>query len=181
MIWGMRPSTLGRTSSHQALLRPHISRLSAVPPSSIPQTRSLGENYFAVDDRPIILFDGVCNLCNGGVNTALKFDKKGALRFAALQSDAGKTLLQRSGRNPDDISSIVLVEESGSFIKSDAILRIAKYLQIPFPVLAQFALPLPRFVRDGVYDQIAGSRYDVFGKSTVCRMKDDDRLDRFVE
>jgi predicted DCC family thiol-disulfide oxidoreductase YuxK len=92
--------------------------------------------------------------CNGGVNTALKFDKNGELRFAALQSDAGRTLLQRSGRNPDDISSIVLVEESGSFIKSEAILRIAKYLQIPFPVLAQLALPLPTFIRDGVYDQV---------------------------
>jgi predicted DCC family thiol-disulfide oxidoreductase YuxK len=120
-------------------------------------------------------------LCNGGVNTALKFDKEGALRFAALQSDAGKALLRRSGRAPDDISSIVLVEENGSYIKSEAILRIAQYLQIPFPLLAQLAFPLPTFVRDGVYDQIAGSRYDIFGKSTVCRMKDADQMDRFVE
>jgi predicted DCC family thiol-disulfide oxidoreductase YuxK len=88
------------------------------------------------------------------VNTALKFDKKGTLRFAALQSNAGKALLQRSGRKSDDISSIVLVEETGSFIKSEAILRIAKYLQIPFPLLAQFVFPVPTFVRDGFYDQV---------------------------
>ena len=92
--------------------------------------------------------------CNGGVNTALQFDKKGALRFAALQSDAGKALLRRSNRSPDDISSIVLVEESGSFIKSEAILRIANYLDIPFPLLAQPAWVVPKFVRDGVYDQV---------------------------
>lgn len=95
-----------------------------------------------------------CCRCNGGVNTALNFDKEGKVRFAALQSDAGKQLLRRSGRSPDDISSIVLVEENESFIKSDAILKIAQYLQLPFPLLGSLGLPVPQFVRDGIYDQV---------------------------
>lgn len=95
----------------------------------------------------------VCR-CNGGVNTALNFDKKGALRFAALQSEAGKRLLKRSGRAPDDISSIVLVEASGSYVKSEAVLRIAKYLEIPFPVMAQLGFPFPLFFRDAIYDAV---------------------------
>lgn len=171
---------VGTKTYSPSLIRPTSRRSSAVRSSAVPRTRSIGEDYFVKDERPIILFDGVCNLCNNGVNTALKYDKKAALRFAALQSDAGKALLQRSGRRPDDISSIVLVEKSRCFIKSEAILRIAKYLQIPFPVLAQLALPLPLFLRDSLYDQVAGSRYDVFGKSTVCRVKDSSHMDRFV-
>ena len=93
--------------------------------------------------------------CNGGVNTALRFDQRGSLRFAALQSNAGKQLLQRSGRAPDDISSIVLVEDDASYIKSEAILRIAKHLELPFPVVAQLGLPFPLFFRDTVYDAVS--------------------------
>jgi predicted DCC family thiol-disulfide oxidoreductase YuxK len=68
-----------------------------------------GDEYFQADSRPVILFDGVCNLCNGGVNFMLDWDRRGEFRLAALQSPAGRKLLQRSGRSPDDISSIVLV------------------------------------------------------------------------
>ena len=89
------------------------------------------------------------------MNTALRFDRKGALRFAALQSGAGKELLKRSGRSPEDISSIVLVEPDSSHIKSEAILRIGKYLELPFPVLVQFGFPFPLFFRDTIYDQVS--------------------------
>ena len=76
------------------------------------------DDYFAQDKRPVILFDGVCNLCNVAVNVVLQTertaaDSPGAVRFAALQSAAGRALLQRAGRAPDDISSIVLVEPTG--------------------------------------------------------------------
>ena len=80
-----------------------------------------GDRYFdAGDARPVILFDGVCNLCNGGVNLALDLDPPGELRFAALQSSAGRALLRRSGRDASDISSIVLVERDRSYVKSGA-------------------------------------------------------------
>ena len=77
------------------------------------------------DSRPVILFDGVCNLCNGGVNFMLYFDTGAVHRMAALQSNAGRELLPCCGRRPDDISSIVLVEPGGCFVKRCA--RTAKW------------------------------------------------------
>lgn len=138
-------------------------------------------NYFANDTRPIILFDGVCNLCNGAVNFMLDIDTKGAYRLAALQSPAGRALLQRCGRNPDDISSIVLVQANGQHhIRSEAVLRIAEGLQVPFPIVAAALLPIPRMVRDPLYDLVANNRYIVFGRTPACRMSDTRSADRFV-
>jgi predicted DCC family thiol-disulfide oxidoreductase YuxK len=111
----------------------------------------------------------------------LDWDKAGVYRFAALQSPAGRALLQRSNRSPDDISSIVLVEENISYIKSEAILRIALRLGIPFPILASLGLLFPRGFRDFTYDQIADNRYNFFGKSGECRLSDNRFAERFVE
>lgn len=141
----------------------------------------LGAHYFTQqDNRPIILFDGVCNLCNNGVKFMLDNDRQARCRFAALQSHAGATLLRRAGRSPDDISSIVFVEEDQSHIKSEAILRIAQCLDSPFPLLASLGLLVPLQLRDFVYDIIANNRYQLLGKSDMCRMKDDKFADRFI-
>ncbi|KAL7448996.1 hypothetical protein ACHAWC_001105, partial [Mediolabrus comicus] len=78
--------------------------------------------------RPIILFDGVCNLCNSAVNLALDWDPSGKLRFAALQSKVGQNLLQAHGRDANDISSIVFITPKGAYTKSDAILGITQEL-----------------------------------------------------
>mmetsp|Transcript_14136 Transcript_14136/g.45095 ORF Transcript_14136/g.45095 Transcript_14136/m.45095 type:complete len:176 (+) Transcript_14136:611-1138(+) len=137
--------------------------------------------YFATDQRPIILFDGVCNMCNGGVNLALDWDKEGRCRFAALQSEVGKNLLVECGRGADNISSIVLVEEGAHWVKSDAVLRIGQLLEMPIPILASLAFPVPSFIRDGVYDTVADNRYSVFGYSDSCRLGDDRFADRFVQ
>ena len=98
--------------------------------------RVLAKKVFESDERPIILYDGVCNLCNGGVNFMLDWDspneERGNFRFAALQSDVGRALLQRSGRRPDDCNSIILALKDGStYAKGDAVLRIG---QVCFPV-----------------------------------------------
>ena len=93
--------------------------------------------------------------CNGGVRFALNTDTHARLRFAALQSDTGRRLLQRCGRRPDDITSIVLVEQDRCSIKSEAILRIARLLEQPFPVVAALLFPLPGIVRDAFYDQVS--------------------------
>ncbi|GJS76491.1 DCC family protein, chloroplastic [Tanacetum coccineum] len=92
------------------------------------------------------------------------------MRFESLQSDAGKNLLQRSGRAPDDISSVVLVEKSRSYIKSEAVLKIMEYIDLPFPQLAFFLQFVPLFVRDFVYENIADNRYAVFGRSDSCEI-----------
>eukprot|EP00850_Spirogloea_muscicola_P008840 SM000048S16552 [mRNA] locus=s48:452940:454169:+ [translate_table: standard] len=139
------------------------------------------DRYFAIDPRPIILFDGVCNMCNGFVNFMLDGDKDGKVRFAALQSEAGRALLRRSGRAPDDISSIVLVEKDGSYIKSEAVLKIARYLDFPFPPLSSLGFVAPGFLRDSFYDLVANNRYSILGKRDNCRITDNNFNERFIE
>ncbi|KAK1259043.1 DCC family protein [Acorus gramineus] len=126
--------------------------------------------FFRDDTRPIMLFDGVCNLCNGGVRFVRNNDRQRKIRFEALQSESGKKLLQRSGRSPDDISSVVLVEQDRSYIKSEAVLRIMEYLDLPFPQLALFLNLLPLFVRDFAYDNVANNRYAIFGRAESCEI-----------
>ncbi|CAK9324587.1 unnamed protein product [Citrullus colocynthis] len=127
-------------------------------------------NFFEKDTRPIMLFDGVCNLCNGGVRFVRANDRNRRIRLEALQSEAGKKLLRRSGRAPDDISSVVLVEKDRSYIKSEAVLRIMEHLDLPFPQLALFLQFVPLFVRNIVYDNIADNRYTLFGRSDSCEI-----------
>ncbi|KAK9281812.1 hypothetical protein L1049_004718 [Liquidambar formosana] len=127
-------------------------------------------SFFEQDSRPIMLFDGVCNLCNGGVRFVRGNDRNRKMRFEALQSEAGKKLLRRSGRAPDDISSVVLVEKDRSYIKSEAVLKIMEYIDLPFPQLAFFLQFVPLFVRDVMYDNVADNRYTIFGYSDSCEI-----------
>ncbi|KAF1002729.1 DCC family protein At1g52590, chloroplastic [Apium graveolens] len=146
--------------------------LSPLPPRSGVTAEMVKEtsSFFQQDSRPIMLFDGVCNLCNGGVKFVRDHDHQRKIRFEALQSEAGKKLLQRSGRSPDDISSVVLVEEDRAYIKSEAVLKIMEYIDLPFPQLAFFLQFVPLFVRDFVYENIADNRYAFFGRSDSCEL-----------
>ena len=145
------------------------------------------------DSRPVILFDGVCNLCHGGVNFVLDTDNtpNGVVRFAALQSKLGRELLERAGRSRDDMSTIVLVEKPSSssemkfYFKSDAVLRIGTYLGkfygIPLAPFAQLGTLFPNFIRDTVYDTVANNRYNLLGKTDECRFDASGRFDeRFL-
>ncbi|XP_062008235.1 DCC family protein At1g52590, chloroplastic [Rosa rugosa] len=127
-------------------------------------------SFFEDDTRPIMLFDGVCNLCNGGVKFVRDNDRNRRMRFEALQSEAGRKLLRRSGRAPDDISSVVLVEQDRSFIKSEAVVKIMEHIDLPFPQLAFFVQFVPLFIRDFVYDNVANNRYTIFGRSESCEI-----------
>ncbi|KAI4331213.1 hypothetical protein MLD38_029419 [Melastoma candidum] len=126
--------------------------------------------FFDQDNRPIMLFDGVCNLCNGGVRFVRANDRNRRMRYEALQSEEGRNLLRRSGRDPDDISSVVLVEKERAYIKSDAVLRIMQHIDLPFPQLAFFLQFVPGFLRDFAYDNIANNRYSLFGRSETCEI-----------
>ena len=147
------------------------------------------KRVFETDKRPIILFDGVCNLCNGAVNLALDWDPKGKLRFSALQSNVGRALLEVNGRKNDDISSIVLVTAKGAYTKSDAVLKITEELTPlglqflplkPLGVLGRYAVP--KFLRDIIYDGVADNRYDVLGKQDYCRFDGEGEFDdRFID
>lgn len=154
---------------------------------SQPNPKEVSRRVFEFDDRPVVLFDGVCNLCNGAVNLALDWDPKGRLRFAALQSNVGRALLQKNGRSADDISSIVLVTKKGAFIKSDAILIITEELT-PFkflpvkPAARLGRYVIPGFLRDLIYDGVADNRYSLMGKRNECRFDSDGEFeDRFVD
>eukprot|EP00986_Skeletonema_menzelii_P003019 scaffold884_cov154-Skeletonema_menzelii.AAC.5 len=149
--------------------------------------RAVLERVFEQDSRPIILFDGVCNLCNSAVNLALDWDPSGKLRFAALQSKVGQNLLQAHGRDANDISSIVFVTPKGAYTKSDAILGITQELNpLPFVPLKPLALAgqymVPQILRDAVYDGVANNRYSIMGKRDECRFDADGEFDdRFVD
>jgi predicted DCC family thiol-disulfide oxidoreductase YuxK len=145
------------------------------------------KKVFELDNRPIILFDGVCNLCNSAVNLALDWDPKGKLRFSALQSNVGRSLLQAHGRRADDISSIVFVTTEGAYTKSDAILGITQELNpLPFVPMRPLATLgrwiVPQFLRDLIYDGVADNRYSIMGMRDECRFVSDGEFDdRFVD
>ena len=106
----------------------------------------------------------------------------GSFRFASLQSTIGKSLLLRSGKKPDDISSIVLVTEDEAYFKSDAVLRIASKLDgnPVLPVVGKVGRIVPSFMRNTVYDFVATNRYR-FGEADQCRLDFGEFDDRFVE
>ena len=126
-----------------------------------------------------ILFDGVCNLCNGFVRFVIERDPEGHFRFAALSSVAAERLLGEAGIHQTRPDSIVLVEDGRVHVRSNAVLRIARGLSLPWPLLYGFVV-VPRFVRDGVYDFIAARRYRWFGRRDVCMIPTPDLTQRFL-
>jgi predicted DCC family thiol-disulfide oxidoreductase YuxK len=130
-------------------------------------------------DHPLLLFDGVCNLCNGFVRFVLRFDAAGTYRFAPLQSAVGQELLDRHDLATADFDTVVLIEGEESYTKSTAALRVLRHLDGPWPVLYPL-IYLPRSLRDGVYDLVASYRYRVFGKQDACPVPEPEIRDRFA-
>ena len=126
-----------------------------------------------------ILFDGVCNLCNGFVQFVIVRDPQAQFRFAALTSDAAQSLLRESAVSAPIPDSIVLVEDGRVYFRSDAALRIARGLTFPWPLLGVFTI-VPRVIRDWVYDFIAARRYQWFGRRDVCMVPTPDLRRRFL-
>jgi hypothetical protein len=112
----------------------------------------------------IVLFDGICNLCNASVRFITKHDKKSKIQFASLQSEKAKELLKNSAFNNENLNSIVFIADQKIFLKSDAAIEIAKMLD-GFPNYLKYFQFIPRAIRDIVYDLIAKNRYRLFGKS----------------
>jgi predicted DCC family thiol-disulfide oxidoreductase YuxK len=129
---------------------------------------------------PVVLFDGVCKLCNGSVNFILNRDSKGRLKLAPLQSDYGLRVIASQGKNSDALDSIFLLEGARLSEKSTAIIRISKYLKGAWPLCMIFLI-IPRFIRDFIYDIIANNRYRWFGKYGTCRLPNAEFEDRFYQ
>ena len=115
----------------------------------------------------IILFDGVCNLCNGAVNFVIKRDTENVFKFTPLQEKQGVLLLKKHAVDSRKLDSIVLIENGNVYIKSSAALRIARKMSNLWPLFFVLLI-IPSFIRDGVYDFIAKNRYKWFGKKEQC-------------
>ena len=132
-------------------------------------------------DKKIILFDGVCNLCDSSVQYVIKHDKKDRFRFVPLESELGQKILKHIGINPIHTDSIVLYEPGISYYyKSTAALEIAKGLSGIFTLAAVFKI-LPTGIRDTVYDYVAKNRYNWYGKKEACMIPTPELKAKFLE
>lgn len=129
---------------------------------------------------PVILFDGVCNLCNGAVTWVIERDTHAQFRFASLQSDAARSALSSVAAPAIMPDSIVLLDADGVHVRSDAALRIGAALGFPWSLLS-LARIVPRVIRDAVYDYIARNRYRWFGRRDVCMLPAPGVANRFLD
>ena len=126
--------------------------------------------------RPILFFDGVCNLCNRTIQFVLSNERSDELLFSPLQSELGQKATQQL---PHGIDSLVLLENEKLYIQSDAALQVAAYLKFPYSLLKYLQI-IPRFVRDPIYRLIAGNRYRLFGKRSTCMSPTPSLARRFI-
>lgn len=132
---------------------------------------------------PIILFDGVCNLCNASVQFVIERDPTAIFRFSALQSDFGRAILAKNGLYTEGslsaLNSIILLENDVVYDRSTAALRIAKRLSGGIQLMAVFLI-VPKFMRDFFYKIIAKNRYRWFGKQESCWLPTKELKARFL-
>jgi len=128
----------------------------------------------------LVLFDGVCNLCNGVVKFVIARDPNGRFQFGALQSSAARRVIAEHGA-PDPLpDAIVLIEDGRLYTRSTAALRIARRLTFPWPLTAVF-LAVPRPLRDWAYARFASRRYRWFGRRETCMVPSPELRARFIE
>ena len=129
--------------------------------------------------RQIILFDGVCNLCNGAVQFVIKHDPHAKFTFASLQSDTGKKLLEAHNLPSNQLNSFVLIQEERTYTKSTAALKVVMQLTGLIKLLYGFII-VPVFIRNAVYQLIANNRYKWFGKKEACMIPSPSLKQRFL-
>jgi predicted DCC family thiol-disulfide oxidoreductase YuxK len=137
----------------------------------------------AVGGGPVMLFDGVCNLCNGWVHFAIARDPEARLRFAAVQSPLGQAFLARQGLPLDVYETFYFVEHGVVYEKSTAWLRMLRYLNWPWPwpwPWSRVFTVVPRWLRDPIYSLIARNRYRWFGRREVCMVPTPEITARFI-
>lgn len=132
------------------------------------------------DGKHILLFDGVCNLCNASVQFVLRRDKKEKFLFAPLQSPIAEKLLAGNSNYITDLHSIVLIKNGEIFDESSAALYTAKELSAGWPLLYYLFIWWPKSIRDAIYRFVAKRRYKWFGKRDACSIPDKNYQDRFL-
>jgi predicted DCC family thiol-disulfide oxidoreductase YuxK len=134
-----------------------------------------------IQHQHIILFDGVCNLCNGSVKFILKYEKSSLIHFASIQSEIGKTLLQWCGLSEDFSEAVIYIENGKVHQGSTAALKIGQRLKFPWSMISSVGLLVTRFFRDWIYGQIGTHRYQWFGKRDVCMVPTKELKMRFYD
>lgn len=132
-------------------------------------------------NKKIVLFDGVCNLCNRSIGYIIKHDKKDVFVFAPLQSEVGQDLITKFNIDTSKTDSVLLYEHlKGISIKSTAALKIFRSLGFPRYLMALFFI-IPMFIRDPIYDYIAKNRYKWFGKRDYCMVPSPELNKKFLQ
>ena len=132
-----------------------------------------------MNEPSIILFDGVCNLCNGFVNFVIDRDPEGKFKFGALQSEEGQKLVHQYHLQDVPLESVILIENGIAYRESSAALRIAKGMKGGWKLFYAFLI-VPPFIRNAVYRFIARNRYKWFGKQDTCRIPEPGIMKRFI-
>jgi predicted DCC family thiol-disulfide oxidoreductase YuxK len=129
--------------------------------------------------QPVVLFDGVCNLCNTAVQLIIKRDKKKLFRFASLQSEAGRALMKEYNFPAGELNSFILIDNGKAYSKSTAALKVAKKLSGIWPLLYTFMV-IPKIFRDSIYGWVGRNRYKWFGKKEECMIPTPELKARFL-
>lgn len=137
-------------------------------------------NEEIIQQQKIILFDGVCNLCNGSVIFVLEREPRPIFKFASIQSEVGRELLEWCGLPQGFNQAVILIDYGKIYRGSTAALKIGQELKFPWSVLSSIGLLIPKFIRDWVYSQIAKHRYQWFGKRDVCIVPREGLNSRFI-
>lgn len=132
------------------------------------------------EGTPLVLYDGVCALCNWAVRFILERDPQGIFRFAPLQSDIGRRWLERSGLPVDALDTVILVMDGRATVRSEAAFLILRQLRTGWRFLALGRM-LPAFLTDAVYRLMARSRYRVFGRYDACPLPPPQHRHRFLD
>jgi predicted DCC family thiol-disulfide oxidoreductase YuxK len=127
----------------------------------------------------LILFDGVCNLCNALVQFVIRHDPNGKFHFAAIQSDIGRKIFQKYGLDPTDLQTFVFISDNRIFLRSSAAIAVVSHFGGAWRMCAIFWL-VPRFLRDAVYSVIARNRYRWFGRKDTCMIPTPEIEKRFL-
>ena len=131
-------------------------------------------------NQPVILFDGVCNLCNGFVQFIIQQDPSGKFKFASLQSAYAREKLAGAAINQSNLDTVVFLHDGKLYTKSTAALKIARHLGNGWSLLYPLVY-LPKFFRDGIYNLIAKNRYKWFGRQESCMLPSPDLSSRFLD
>lgn len=131
------------------------------------------------EGKSLLLFDGVCNLCNGFVQFTIPRDRHHRFVFASLQSEVGQKVLARLGQNGESLSTVILIENDDVYTHSTVALRMVRSFPGLWPLLYLLVI-IPKSIRDAIYNWVAANRYRWFGKKDACWMPTPELRERFI-